>query len=244
MSGVGGNNKNHVEDEDIIRISKIILKVAREQMAEEKVQAKPEPEEAAGFFDIGGRYKQSALYKFANSDGVDVESSDMAVNTFVLVSALLLAIPFGVQATLNREFWDDLRTSIGDCNPDYSTSKIDSVWLGFYNENLNLIYGSTYAAMIAVAIAVIYYILRPSCEQFNQWFKRGKWGVALISILTVITVVMCLTIVGNLASIYTNSTVHICNYLQGGTIRYAVSAMTGTLLLVLSFVLCGLLLFL
>lgn len=239
-----------IDEEEISRIAEIILKVAEQRLKDKESAESASPGtstkyELAGFFDIRERYNRSVLKDFVASKGeVTMEQSDMAVNTFVLVSALLLAIPFGIQGTLDRGFWDDLYSSIASCNPTQSEDDNNAQWLGYYNENLNIIYGATYSSMIAVSVAVMYYILRPSCDKFKVWFQRGKYGVMLILTLTIITVVFCLTSVGNLASIYTNSSTHICDYVRGNTIRYAVSAMTGTVLLCLAFLGSGVFLFL
>lgn len=187
------------------------------------------------WFDITERYHQSVLKTYVSPDGiVSIEQSDMAVNTFVLVCALLLAIPFTIQGTLDKEFWDGLEDSIKTCNPNFSTDEVQAMWLGIYDKVINSIYGSTYSAVIAVSIAVMYYIHRPFGRKFKTWFKRGRYGVVLIPILTIITTILCLTLVGDLTAIFTNSSSHICVFLRekesGELSRYGVSAAVGIVL--------------
>ena len=101
--------------EAVVEIKTMLMKVKFDLKEDE-------PPAPCSFFDIRARLASSSLVKFFS--GVDLSSDDVdtTVNTFTLVNALLLTIPFGLISGLNFSYWDALQTILLTCaaeNPGF-----------------------------------------------------------------------------------------------------------------------------
>lgn len=79
------------------------------------------------------------------------------MNTFSLVNALILTIPFGVVSGFNSQFWDAYEQQMD------AYGCADQFWSRYYNlegENQAVVYCATGG----LVLAVFYYVLRPSPE--------------------------------------------------------------------------------
>lgn len=76
------------------------------------------------------------------------------MNTFSLVNALVLTIPFGVLGSFSSSFWEDYQAQL---NQYHCGDMFLENYRFFVNANINIIY----AAVGALVVAVFYYIFRP-----------------------------------------------------------------------------------
>ena len=208
------SSSNHeVSTPELAEIAKVATKALKEisDIISKGQKKEEKPWTAPGFWDLKARYEYSNLSKMINGSDITPDDADTAVNTFTLVSALLLAIPFGILTAVNKDFWDSLFSSLSACS-EFTPSEVDDLWLSIYSGIVTLIYGCAYCAMISIILAVLYYLLRPSEEEkFHRWWTRGKYVVAFIFGGTVVTVIFALTFVGNMMGYYANSSSRMCH---------------------------------
>jgi hypothetical protein len=216
MSSLNSNNlssSHEVSTQELAEIAKVATKALKEiaEIISKGEKKEEKPWKPIGFWDLKGRYEYSNLNKMINGSDITPDDADTAVNTFTLVSALLLAIPFGILTAVDTGYWDSLKVSLSACE-DFTSSEVDELWLSIYNGIVNLIYGCAYCAMISIILAVLYYLLRPGEEEkFHRWWARGKYVVAFIFVGTVVTVIFALTFVGNMMGYFANSSSRMCN---------------------------------
>lgn len=62
------------------------------------------------------RINNSNLTKYYHGKGLTVEEADEVVNTFALINALVLTIPFSMLASYDNSFWDWLNENNNQCD--------------------------------------------------------------------------------------------------------------------------------
>jgi hypothetical protein len=236
MSGISKSTSSEPPgySEESVEIIKIAMK-ALEDIANVAIKKKQNESDAAAaiveppFWDLKGRFAHSNLKKMLQGQDVVPADADTAVNTFTLVVALLLAIPFGVSSSVNMDYWNQLKEALQACD-NLTIDEANEFWLHIYDSTADLIYGSAYCAMISIILAVLYYLFRPTDDKlFGKWWNRGKYVVGLIFLGTTITIIFTLTFVGNAMGYYSNTSTRICVLLDSP--RYFNSPLVGILLL-------------
>jgi hypothetical protein len=159
---------------------------------------------------LRNRFLRSGLWKLITGEGLSYEDADTAVNTFTLVAALLLTIPFSLVGNLSVEFWqayeDELAACPGPVDMTFAKEMARLV--------SNILSCVTYACIGAIINAVFYYVLRPKeDDDFSQWWSHGRWGVLVLFILTATAVIGTMTLYGTIvgAEVMVRYPKDICN---------------------------------
>ena len=140
------------------------------------------------------RLKNSNILHYLYGDQLTVEETNDAVNALSLVNALVLTIPFGVIMGLNSDYWDWLQSLDTSCM-NYSPEQT-------YDNVLNLLYACAYSSMMALIIALLYYIFRPTGKYFRFWWRTAKWPVLIMFLLTITSIASMLSLFGNLSGYF------------------------------------------
>ena len=139
------------------------------------------------------RINNSNLKKYYLGRGLSIEEADEVVNSFALINALVLTIPFSILASYSNSFWDWLNENNDQCDGNSYQKVADLL--------LNTLYTTAYSAMTSLIIAILYYILRPkNKEYFKIWYGHAKWAIFIMFCMTatgiiIITIIICLNII-------------------------------------------------
>jgi len=158
------------------------------------------------------RWEHSNIRKFYLGEGLSSKEVDDVVNALSLVNALILTIPFGVIMSLGSDYWDWVAINIVKC--DYQSYRYA------YTIAMRCLYGGAYSSMTCIILSVLYYILRPDNDYFDEWYTRGKWPILAIASGTITSIVCMLTLFGLLGGWYTSSTDDFCNTLENNKTSY------------------------
>jgi hypothetical protein len=125
------------------------------------------------------RWEKSNLRKLYEGEDLGLDEADSAVNSFALVNALILTVPFSVLMGLSTDyfnaFYDDMNTYI---KLDSRCASVSYAGLRIYM--LRLLFATAYSSMITVIICIFYYILRPKFNFFHQWWGRSKYCLMMM----------------------------------------------------------------
>lgn len=125
----------------------------------------------------------SNLYTCWYQNDMDISDSDNIVNSVTVVNALLLTIPFNLLGAYNETFWAWEINNIATCNNGiynatsgiFTPSFLNDLGLDLYLNVSSKIFNCTFAAVIGLFLAAIYYTLRPKNQAiFAQWWPRGN----------------------------------------------------------------------
>lgn len=129
--------------------------------------------------------------------------ADSIINSFALVNALILTIPFGAITGLNVDYWDSLYESLKDC-------EWNGTFQGVFNGYNDCNFAVAYTTMTTLLLCIMYYILRPKEHLFGEWWRRGRWVITFVLIGSTISIIAMLTLFGTLASFYTYRSGQLC----------------------------------
>ena len=138
--------------------------------------------------------KRGRFYEFFAGGNEDPET---AINAMALICALLIAIPYGVMGSLTPDFLANMNTLIDSCAP--GTVKADTTYDDLYRMYLGNIAGATYACMLGLEMASIYYVLKPKSNDLKEFMQvKGKVLLVLIVLCTISGIVCCMNLLSNL----------------------------------------------
>lgn len=151
----------------------------------------------------------------------------LAINTFALVDALILTIPYGIITNIPFDFWDTLDSEYALC--DDNSHNFDATFTDMNNSLSTCVYST----VLAMALSCFYYLLRPSSEiVFKKWWTRGKYVVVACFALTVAGVTAVLRVFMNFIHYFSIPTDGLCNEKYNDFANY--SAYLGAAVLVSS----------
>lgn len=106
---------------------------------------------------------------------LDIGVVDNYVNTFSLVNALVLTIPFGVIGSYDTSFWQGYLAQMSEynCGDNFTDS---------YNGFVSAIINVVYCSIGALVVAVFYYIFRPDSPDKANW-QLGELVVGIEQVL-------------------------------------------------------------
>jgi hypothetical protein len=134
------------------------------------------------------RINNSNLMKYYLGRGLSIEEADEVVNSFALINALVLTIPFSILASYSDSFWDWLNENNDQCDGNSYQKVADLL--------LNTLYTPAYSSMTSLIIAILYYILRPkNKEYFKIWYGHAKWAIFIMFFMTATGIIMIITII-------------------------------------------------
>lgn len=149
--------------------------------------------------------KKSTLYTFWNGKRIGPEEIDSVLTTFTIVNALLLWLPFNMIGYLGFQFWDWFQNTL-----DYCPNTV-TVYLEVYNSMENALFINLFGSICGIIISIVYFICRPTdVERFHKWWKRGRWGVLLNMIFTLMSIVGIMTNFTLMTTSYMNSSSNLC----------------------------------
>lgn len=172
------------------------------------------------------RLRRSNLCKYYYGSDLSINESDEVVNTFSLVNALILTIPFGIIGSLDNSFWDWLHENNTDCAGN-SYGDVHKLFINF-------LYATAYSSMISLSLAIFYYILRPKNQKyFNNWWKRAKYVILVMLGTTATSIISMLVNFGTLCGWYTSRSSDLCETQRNnvGSYRGAVAVMVITIII-------------
>jgi hypothetical protein len=146
------------------------------------------------------------------ADDFDYESG---VNSFALINALALTIPFGVLSSVNNSVWTEIQDALLAC-PDDSTAV--RVYNMTQNENYNWLrtsFGNNaaaacYGSLLGLTLVLCFFLFKP--KERTQWArKKMRIFMFLLFICTASAVVGCLCLFNNLQMYITVSDSDLCN---------------------------------
>jgi hypothetical protein len=134
------------------------------------------------------RINNSNLKKYYLGRGLSIEEADEVVNSFALINALVLTIPFSILASYSDSFWDWLNENNNQCDGSSYQKVADLL--------LNTLYATAYASMTSLIIAILYYILRPkNKEYFKIWYGHAKWAIFIMFCMTATGIIIIIIII-------------------------------------------------
>jgi hypothetical protein len=133
------------------------------------------------------RINNSNLKKYYLGRGLSIEEADEVVNSFALINALVLTIPFSILASYSDSFWDWLNENNDQCDGNSYQKVADLL--------LNTLYATAYSSMTSLIIAILYYILRPkNKEYFKIWYGHAKWAIFIMFFMTATGIIIIIII--------------------------------------------------
>lgn len=154
--------------------------------------------------------RKSTLYTFWEGTSIGSDEIDSAMETFTIVNAVILEIPFNVIGNMNHAFWDWLEISLGGC------SDASGIYTQVAAYMQNSMYVVVYSSISGIMIAILYFMLRPTdVAKFAMWWKRGRWVVLLNILYTLTSILAVVTVFSLISEAYVNSSANICSTYSG-----------------------------
>ena len=117
-------------------------------------------------------------------------------------------------------FWEWEMSNIASCNGgsynvtsgQFIPPSLNAIGNQLYMDVSSYIFNCTFASVIGLLLAAVYYTLRPKNPQvFLQWWPRGKFSLILILIFTSVAIICLLGIFGMSVSLLLSSTQYSCH---------------------------------
>mmetsp|Transcript_939 Transcript_939/g.1470 ORF Transcript_939/g.1470 Transcript_939/m.1470 type:complete len:221 (+) Transcript_939:33-695(+) len=133
-----------------------------------------------------GQCSNSNLAKLVSGDSMSMEQLDTAINTMVLVDALILTIPFSLFLDLGQEYWNNLQANINACS-DYSTG-----YQAAFSRTRGAMGTMVYSTMIGIVVTALYYLMRPDYKgvSFKVWWKYAGGYVFMMILFSTIAAIV------------------------------------------------------
>ena len=98
----------------------------------------------------------------------------------------------------------------------FTPPSLNEIGNQLYMDVSSNIFNCTFASVIGLLLAAVYYTLRPKNPQvFLQWWPRGKFSLIFILIFTAVAIICLLAIFGMSVGLLVSSTQYTCHALPG-----------------------------
>ena len=177
------------------------------------------------------------------------EETDSLVNSFSLVSALLLTIPFSLFGSYSYEFYDFYKNQLPNCEHDlfdfnpFVDETANQKWI-ISNTRMNLLLCAI-PSIINLMLLAIYYICRPCNDEanaltkelntalFSEWYQHGKYALLIMLICVMMATKGTYILLWDIVNFYLTSTDEFCDDFEGRTnLYFGVSAVFWATLLI------------
>ncbi len=160
------------------------------------------------------KYSNSKLYEFYHGTCL-VEDVDVSMNTAIFINGILMSIPFGLSTSMSYDYWDWLNASVYKCFSDILSDDEKVHFLRYMElEIKSSLSASLFSATIGVLLSIIYFLFRPRGVLFHSWFKRAKYSITLIFMISAFSIISVFICAAMNIRYYNQSSVSICHELN------------------------------
>jgi len=178
------------------------------------------------------------IFKFILDYKCEDFDFDAGVNSFALISALILTIPFGVVSSVSNGQFTEILNAQESCPDDSPLAKSG---LDYYRITRSSITQNSataaYASMTSLILVMIWYTFKTK-QKLDSWGRlKERILVSMISILTIASIVGVLVLFNNLQTFLDLADKDVCNLFgndpwgQGAEI-FPARALTGGMLVI------------
>jgi hypothetical protein len=157
-------------------------------------------------------FRSGVLSFILDSDAVDFDHQDSAMNAMALICALLLTVPYGVIGSLNDSYFSTLEATFAACDNGRTWDK--RTFSFEYQQHVQNLTCTVFSSMIGLIFSTIYYLFKPSkfARPPRYVIMKQKILVSLMCVVTTSAVVGIMDLTAVLLNYYTVQFADICTF--------------------------------